>query len=87
MANLIEINGKASSLESAIPEFHAAILNGQNKKEAIKQWQTQFFTFKVNHSMHNDDTDDILSILNIIPPNLKPCFCLIRQILLDFQQF
>ena len=46
MENLMKIDGKASSLETAIPEFHAAIFNSQNKEEAIKQWKTQFL-----HSM------------------------------------
>ena len=36
----LKINGKASSLESVILEFHAASLNGQNKKKAVLQWQT-----------------------------------------------
>ena len=31
----MKIGWKASSLESAIAEFHAASLNGQNKKEVI----------------------------------------------------
>ena len=66
MASLMKIDGKASTPKSAASHFCAASLNGQIRNKLSSKANT-IYTFKVNHSVYDDDNgmDDVLSILYI----------------------